>query len=322
MCKLNPITFHGDTIFCIDYCGEPYTPMKPIIENMGLGWASQTQKLNANKERWGVTIIVTPTDGGEQETLCMPVRKLPAYLNTINPKKVKIAIRDRVILYQNESDNALWDYWTKGRAERKQHLDPEPHNQPQPTQPALPPLDAPITPDQQCTLQSLVKARVDAIPQEERTNAIYPQIWGRFKNHFRIAKYNQLPQTRLAEAIEYLAKLEIKKSKKQQPALAPDNTPANTAPQVESNTIPALPDNQYPDHAKDTLKLLEKIQKELHEVRVVSSVRSLPASQNLASRRDGERFAIEESLYQMVDGLLFSAWHAVNAGAKIRRWKA
>ena len=148
MCKLNPVTFHGDTIFCIDYCGEPYTPMKPIVENMGLGWASQTQKLNANKERWGVTIIVTPTDGGEQETLCMPVRKLPAYLNTINPKKVKIAIRDRVILYQNESDDALWDYWTKGRAERKQHLDPIP----QPTQPVLPPLDAPITPDQQCTL--------------------------------------------------------------------------------------------------------------------------------------------------------------------------
>ena len=130
MCKLNPVTFHGDTIFCIDYCGEPYTPMKPIVENMGLGWASQTQKLNANKERWGVTIIVTPTDGGEQETLCMPVRKLPAYLNTINPKKVKIAIRDRVILYQNESDDALWDYWTKGRAESS-ILTPShsPHNQ-------------------------------------------------------------------------------------------------------------------------------------------------------------------------------------------------
>ena len=36
MCKLSPVAFHGDTIFCIDYYGEPHTPMKPIIENIGM----------------------------------------------------------------------------------------------------------------------------------------------------------------------------------------------------------------------------------------------------------------------------------------------
>ena len=33
---LSPIHFHGDTIFCCTYQNQPYTPMKPIVENMGL----------------------------------------------------------------------------------------------------------------------------------------------------------------------------------------------------------------------------------------------------------------------------------------------
>lgn len=39
MCKLSPVSFHGDTIFCIDYHGEPFTSMKPIVENMGMDWS-------------------------------------------------------------------------------------------------------------------------------------------------------------------------------------------------------------------------------------------------------------------------------------------
>lgn len=116
MCELSPVTFHGDTIFCVTLENQPYTPAKPIVENLGLGWASQSQKLNANKERWGVTIIVIPSESGEQQTLCLPVRKLPAFLASINPKKVKPELRERIELYQAECDDALWDYWMHGRA--------------------------------------------------------------------------------------------------------------------------------------------------------------------------------------------------------------
>ena len=35
MCQLSPVTFHGDTIVCIDYQNQPYTPMRPIVENIG-----------------------------------------------------------------------------------------------------------------------------------------------------------------------------------------------------------------------------------------------------------------------------------------------
>jgi len=87
-------------------------------------------------------------------------------------------------------------------------------------QPQLPPngADAPITPDQQCTLQGIVKAKVDAIPEAERnTRGLYPQVWQRFNNHFRLAKYAQLPQSRMSEAVEYLVKMELKPVKPIEP---------------------------------------------------------------------------------------------------------
>ena len=119
MCQLFPVTFHGDTIFCLDYQNQPYTPMRPIVENMGLDWSAQAAKFRANKERWTVVIITTVAqDGSEREMLCMPVRKLPSYLNSINPRKVAPELRAKIELYQAESDDALWDYWMHGRAER------------------------------------------------------------------------------------------------------------------------------------------------------------------------------------------------------------
>lgn len=120
MCKLSPVPFHGDTIFCVDHQGEPFVPMKPIVENMGMGWASQSQKLNENQKRWTVTmIVIVAQDGKEREMLCLPLRKLAAWLASINPKKVRQELRAKIELYQAESDDALWNYWMNGRAERK-----------------------------------------------------------------------------------------------------------------------------------------------------------------------------------------------------------
>ncbi|EDY2189047.1 hypothetical protein GTE45_005713, partial [Salmonella enterica subsp. enterica] len=36
------------------------------------------------------------------------------WLQTISPNKVKPEIRDKVIQYQDECDDVLYDYWTKG----------------------------------------------------------------------------------------------------------------------------------------------------------------------------------------------------------------
>lgn len=34
------VPFHGNNLFIVNYNGEPYVPMKPIVEGMGLTWQS------------------------------------------------------------------------------------------------------------------------------------------------------------------------------------------------------------------------------------------------------------------------------------------
>lgn len=195
MCELSPVTFHGDTIFCLDYQGQPFTPMKPIVENMGLDWSAQAAKFRANKERWTVVIITTVAqNGSEREMLCMPVRKLPSYLNSINPRKVAPELRAKIELYQAESDDALWNYWMNGRAER-----PTPSPSP----------DAAISPAERAELKAIVDAKLSTYPASVQGKA-RAEIWTRFNRHFKIAEYAQLPAAKMPDARDYLIQMEVK----------------------------------------------------------------------------------------------------------------
>ena len=216
MCTLSPVTFHGDTIFCIDYQNQPYTPMRPIVENMGLDWQSQATKFRANKERWGVVIIATPSKGGEQQSTCMPVRKLPAWLNSNNPKKVAPELRAKIELYQAESDDALWNYWMHGRAER-------PAPQPQPA-------DGPLTPALRAELKAIVDAKLSTAPADVQGKA-RAEIWTRFNRHFKIAEYAQLPACRMPEARDYLIELQMKSY----PTKTAAAVPANAEQEIETH---------------------------------------------------------------------------------------
>ncbi|MFZ6709776.1 phage antirepressor N-terminal domain-containing protein [Undibacterium sp. TC9W] len=108
------VDFHKDKLQLIDKDNEPMVPMKPIVENMGLDWSTQRRKLAADKERWGMVIMTIPSQGGDQETVCLPIRKIASWLMTISPNKVAPELRDKITLYQNECDDVLWDHWSKG----------------------------------------------------------------------------------------------------------------------------------------------------------------------------------------------------------------
>ncbi len=116
--QLIPVPFYGDTVVLVDSDNEPFVSMKPIVINMGLSWQGQHEKL---VEKFGATIkeILTVAEDGKQRSMtCLPLKKLPAWLYSISPNKVKPELRDKIIRYQNECDDALWDYWTKGSATR------------------------------------------------------------------------------------------------------------------------------------------------------------------------------------------------------------
>lgn len=116
--QLMPVPFYEDTVVLVGQGNEPYVAMKPIALNMGLDWPTQFIKL---KDRFASTVGEIPTvgeDGRMREMTCLPLRKLPAWLYSISPNKVKPELRDKIIRYQEECDDALWDYWTKGSASR------------------------------------------------------------------------------------------------------------------------------------------------------------------------------------------------------------
>lgn len=187
------VPFHGNTLFVVEHDNNPYTPMKPIAEGMGVSWQGQHEKLKANVDRWGIKEILIPSSGGDQAMTCMPLRKLPGWLMTIYPNKVKPEIRESIIRYQNECDDALWDYWTKGQATRQNGLKS---------------LESPtLTASEQQTLSEIVARRAGECADIGKAKA---EIWSRVHRKFRVAKYNQLPREQLADAIAYVMQMDIK----------------------------------------------------------------------------------------------------------------
>lgn len=116
--QLIPVPFYEDTVVLVGQDNEPYIAMKPIVTNMGLDWKSQHAKLTERFTPVMVEITTTGTDGKQYGMTCLPLRKLPAWLYSISPNKVKAELRDKIIRYQNECDDALWNYWTQGTATR------------------------------------------------------------------------------------------------------------------------------------------------------------------------------------------------------------
>ena len=110
------VPFHNAELFLVAHNGQPYTPMKPIVDGMGLDWKSQFVKLKQRFASTVVEITIVANDGKERLMICLPVRKLFGWLMTISPNKVKPELRETVIKYQEECDDVLWDYWTKGQA--------------------------------------------------------------------------------------------------------------------------------------------------------------------------------------------------------------
>lgn len=110
------VPFHNAELIVVDYNNQPYTAMRPIVEGMGLAWQAQFDKLKQRFSSVIMEIMTTGKDGKQYQMLCLPLKKLFGWLMTISPNKVKPELRDTVIKYQEECDEVLWDYWTKGKA--------------------------------------------------------------------------------------------------------------------------------------------------------------------------------------------------------------
>ncbi|EIV7638077.1 antirepressor protein Ant [Klebsiella pneumoniae] len=191
------VPFNGQQVLTTMAAGIAYVAMRPIVENIGLDWAAQFVKLKKQSKKFGCCDIATPSKGGIQKMLCIPLKKLNGWLFSINPEKVRADIRDKLIQYQEECFTVLHDYWTKGKAENPRKT-------------------------QQSTAKQLTPLRQTA----ERLIAtgmgrIYPDIWKFVHQHFEIEHINQLKPSQISEAVTYLDALEGEFLGKQQSVASP-----------------------------------------------------------------------------------------------------
>lgn len=175
----------------------------------------------------------------------------------------------------------------------------------------LPSPDAPLTPDQQCTLQAIVRAKVEALPREQR-GGLYPKTWSRFNNHFRLAKYCQLPQSRLSEAVAYLTQLDVTEGRQALPSATPSTSPA---PEFAFRTdFPA----DMTTGRKDALRKIQSLMAGVGAARDVVRLFCHPGGKSMHMTLDEKE--IYDALYQLycaADDSLLAAYRALDAGYKI-----
>lgn len=188
------VPFHGAELYVVNHNGEPYTPMKPIVEGMGMTWQSQHRKL---MERFKTCIIEMmiqlPGDTQRRLVICLALRKLAGWLQTISPNKVRPEIRDKVIQYQEECDDVLYEYWTKGHVVN-----------PRKAKKALP---GKITKEQQEAIKQLVMSRGQSLPKEKQAKAMIT-MWSSLKSHFGCS-YKEISEEQFTEALSLAARVPL-----------------------------------------------------------------------------------------------------------------
>ena len=186
------VPFHGTNLFLVGINNEPYVPMKPVVEGMGMVWAAQFVKL---KQRFakGISEIEIPSAGGKQLMTCLAFRKFAAWLSSIQPNKVRPEIREKVIQYQEECDDVLYEYWTKGHVVNPRK--------------AKKALLGKITTEQQEAIKQLVMSRGQSLPKEKQAKAMIT-MWSSLKSHFGCS-YKEISEEQFTEALSLAARVPL-----------------------------------------------------------------------------------------------------------------
>ncbi|EFO4007296.1 phage antirepressor Ant [Escherichia coli] len=188
------VPFNGQQIITAMAAGVAYVAMKPIVENLGMSWGTQQQKLMKQLDKFNcIHMNMVAADGKLRKLLCLPLKKLNGWLFSINPEKVRADIRDKLIQYQEECFSVLHDYWTKGHVVN-----------PRKAKKALP---GKITTEQQEAIKQLVMSRGQSLPKEKQAKAMIT-MWSSLKSHFGCS-YKEISEEQFTEALSLAARVPL-----------------------------------------------------------------------------------------------------------------
>ncbi|MCO9782225.1 phage antirepressor Ant, partial [Salmonella enterica subsp. enterica serovar Mbandaka] len=114
---------------------------------------------------------------GKQLMICLAFRKFAAWLSSIQPNKVRPEIRDKVIQYQEECDDVLYEYWTKGKAENPRKK---------------------TSVDERTPLRDAVNMLVS------KKHLMYPEAYAMIHQRFNVESIEELEASQIPLAVEYI----------------------------------------------------------------------------------------------------------------------
>lgn len=115
MPNLVQVPFHGDTLWALQEGDRAWVAIKPICEALGIAWNKQLERIKRDAIlSEGMTIMVIPSPGGAQETVCLPLELLDGFLFGIEDRRVSDPVtRERVITYKRECYRVLFEQLRK-----------------------------------------------------------------------------------------------------------------------------------------------------------------------------------------------------------------
>jgi hypothetical protein len=105
------VDFYGDELRVYVLDGEPYVPLRPICDFLGVSWSGQSERIKrdavlSETVRF-VRVTRTNPAGGRPELLCLPLEYLNGWLFGINASRVREELRERLIRYQRDCYRVL-----------------------------------------------------------------------------------------------------------------------------------------------------------------------------------------------------------------------
>ena len=172
------ISFNNQSLITVEQNGNHYVAMKPICENIGLAWQPQVLRIKRDEVlSQGMIVMIIPTNGGNQNMICLPIEYLNGWLFGIDINRCNPEIRDTLIKYKKECYQALHDYWFNGKAERK------------------------TTVDDRTSLRNAVNMLVS------KKGLIYSDAYHLIHQRFNVESIEDLTLEQLPEAVEYVHKI-------------------------------------------------------------------------------------------------------------------
>ncbi|MCO5190570.1 MAG: phage antirepressor N-terminal domain-containing protein [Anaerolineae bacterium] len=238
------VDFYGDEIVAVlAKDGLVYVPIRPICDNLGITLAGQRERIGRDpvlsKAVSSVSVTLTQQS---RAMLCLPLKFIPGWLFGINANRVKEDLRDKIIRYQEECYDVLWEAFRDGLltaepfAELLETDSPEvqaymmaraimqmarnqlllkarvdTHSQRLDThelrletvEAALSNPDRLITEDQAMQLSQAVKAIGLELGKRSGRNE-FGGVWGELYRQYKIAAYRQLPAAKFDQAMNFL----------------------------------------------------------------------------------------------------------------------